>query len=922
MKPVKLTMSAFGPYSGETVIDFSKLGESGVYLITGDTGAGKTTIFDALTYALYGEPSGETRGVSTLRSKYADIRTPTFVELIFSYAGKEYRVKRNPEYERQSNRGEGTTTQKADAELFMPDGRVVTKLKDVNSALEEILGVNRDQFKQIAMIAQGDFLKLLLADTKDRIAIFQKIFKTSNYASLQQILSDEARGLKEKCDATQLSISQYIKGVICDTSSLYCEEAEKAKRGEMMISDVIKLLEIVVSEDEKLEDKIALQNNEINDNILKINAEITEAETLQKARERLAEAEKLLPIKKDYNKICAENFKKAEEKSLSTPKLMEDIAKINSELPEYAELSQRKNLFEAAKKKQASQKDSLVKKTEEHKVCADKLSGLKALFNSLENCEAEKVKAENERDKLSAELLKIKDLERDFKKLGLDRENLDCEQRKYISLSEAAKKATDAYNESNRLFLNEQAGIIAETLKEGEPCPVCGSTVHPVKAVKSVNAPSQAELNVFKESAERAERSAREASEKAGAKKAALEERENNIRKQFAEIFGDINFDVVSNVISEKVRTEQNKMAGILQAITEQTERVAKRKEVSDMISATERRIETLNEELNFLNRETTATESEIKNQEERIGVLEKKLQFNSENEAIEKRTSLDRQRKEIEFDLSAARIASEKSKKEVDELETTISVAKDQLKGSAEIDVAAKRNEFAKWKTEQADCSAAQKKIHARLTNNRLALANIQDKYTQITADEEKWRWVSALANTANGFVRGKDRIMLETYVQMNYFDRIIARANSRLLIMSGGQYELIRRKEADAKNRQVGLDLNVMDYYNGTERSVNSLSGGESFIASLALALGMSDEIQSVAGGIRLDSMFVDEGFGTLDEDILNKAVNALAGLTEGNRTVGIISHVNELKERIDKQIVVTKEKSGGSSVRIVCD
>ncbi len=209
---------------------------------------------------------------------------------------------------------------------------------------------------------------------------------------------------------------------------------------------------------------------------------------------------------------------------------------------------------------------------------------------------------------------------------------------------------------------------------------------------------------------------------------------------------------------------------------------------------------------------------------------------------------------------------------------------------------------------------------MHSYIASNKSALQKIKLKSGDLDDYEKRYQWVLPLSNTANGKVAGKEKIMLETYIQMTYFDRIISRANTRFMVMSGGQYELKRRKEAEDKKAQSGLDLDIIDHYNGTERSVKTLSGGESFKASLSLALGLSDEIQSIAGGIKLDTMFVDEGFGNLDDDSINQAMNALSGLAEGNRLVGIISHVSELKNRIDKQIVVAKEKSGGSKANII--
>ena len=237
MRPIKLIISAFGPYAGVTEFDFDKLGTGGLYLITGDTGAGKTTIFDAITYALYGNPSGNNREVSMLRSKYADDATPTEVELSFSYYGKEYKVKRNPEYERANKRGTGTTKQIASAEFTYPDGKVITKIKDVDQAVKSVIGIDRNQFCQIAMIAQGDFLKLLLAPTKERMEIFRHIFKTESFSVLQEKLKRESGILSDECTSIRRSISQYINGIECDEDHVARIEVEKAKKGDLSIED-------------------------------------------------------------------------------------------------------------------------------------------------------------------------------------------------------------------------------------------------------------------------------------------------------------------------------------------------------------------------------------------------------------------------------------------------------------------------------------------------------------------------------------------------------------------------------------------------------------------------------------------------------------------------------------------------------------
>ena len=293
---------------------------------------------------------------------------------------------------------------------------------------------------------------------------------------------------------------------------------------------------------------------------------------------------------------------------------------------------------------------------------------------------------------------------------------------------------------------------------------------------------------------------------------------------------------------------------------------------------------------------------------------------FENKSVALEEKAKLEMLKNTIEEAIEKEKTNFENNEKNIAAIKSRVEENQKLLATAKEIDVFALQCKQAELKGEKESVMTLQKSVHSQRVANVISLENIKQKSDEINVVEEKWMWVKSLSNTANGNISGKEKIMLETYIQMTYFDRIINRANSRLLVMSGGQYELVRRKEAENNRSQSGLELDVTDHYNGTKRSVKTLSGGESFMASLSLALGLSDEIQSSAGGIRLDTMFVDEGFGSLDEESLSQAIRALSSLAEGNRLVGIISHVNELKERIEKQIVVKKEKSGGSRVSIV--
>lgn len=339
MRPIKLTVSAFGPYAGKTVLDLDKLGKNGLYLITGDTGAGKTTIFDAITYALYGEASGDNREPSMFRSKYAEATTPTEVELVFSYAGKTYTVKRNPEYERPKSRGEGFTTQKAEVQLIYPDGRVVTKQRDVDNAIRDIMGINRTQFLQIAMIAQGDFLKLLLAPTEERKKIFRQIFKTQLYQDLQDRLKKESGQLNDKCDAAHNSIKQYIDGITCDENDVLSIEVEKAKNGLLPVKDVMDLIDRLLTQDHGKKTDIQKSISDADKALEIVNANLGKIEAKEQTQKALDQAQNSLTCENEANLALKAAFDIEKGKISEREQLAEEKARIEAEFPRYEALA-------------------------------------------------------------------------------------------------------------------------------------------------------------------------------------------------------------------------------------------------------------------------------------------------------------------------------------------------------------------------------------------------------------------------------------------------------------------------------------------------------------------------------------------------------------------------------------------------------
>lgn len=1485
MKPIKLIISAFGPYAGRTEIDFGRLGDKGLYLITGDTGAGKTTIFDAITFALYGEASGEVRESGMFRSKYAKDEDPTYVDLTFSYQGKEYQVVRNPEYQRPKGRGTGFTLQKPEARLVFPDGRQpVTKSREVTRAVTELMGLDYQQFTQIAMIAQGDFQKLLLADTVKRGEIFRQIFHTGIYRDVQNSLKDAVREKGKSYDEMRRSIGQYMDGAVFGEDPELASEFEELKKAryEGKIGRGLELLAELTGRDAARLEELDKEMGRLEEGIQQEDQLLGKAREAQRLKEELGRASQELQQLQPELEQKGQAWQEAQGKAGEAEALGEQVRAEEARISKYEELEAFRNALdsrdqaigenERTKQEKEEEESALLTETVEDKKSLELLKaageereklanrkerlgqqrdGLAALTAGLDEAYAERgqaqeaLRAEHEaqqgyidaisqaekqvsalsdrdaalvslsgrrenlerqesglarygdewnrlsesqadedgkaskltedknnliqkRELLRASLegllnvaaeeaecrhgmeqaqqgygrfndyalrfcslgneageirdaidglcqdfdgrnalaaahkeewevvrdaeVRLARLEQEMAALEADRakltemialvektrglgRGLGEKQGEYQEASKLRDALREEYVRMERAFLDAQAGMLARDLKDGEMCPVCGSCHHPRPAALPKKAPEKASLDRKKEELSgwetKAERLSTEAShirleletvsgqicageeglfgqasespdqagerarekireldgresrcekEKAlagrqikrkaeldrlmeadqaeldgirarrqelekklagaevqmgeqgqqlvkiamdagvlpetdgariiletgdlpdgawpdqkdgrlpdtdgvrpaqevghlpnpdeirdmqdrlgqqlrsreelwqeargrvrqyeeetrkkkeldaalealegqfsqvralqnslegkrqmlesriraeiqavagmgdylaeasgigiteeasaaengtsgiavpGAAKepgitAAIHEATSRLRGQIEKIIeeeaivadeisrreelkkrlGELEerrlrsqdviqglgsrLDVLGNRLGELGRQMENclaspdipweytkdtiaamtegergqaavKAAGLLEAaviqvdsgIAENNRKLEQKARLEQDIPAKEARAKKLREEINALERLLAGLGAErdsIKEQARRAGeMLGERTREETEGQIIamkEKKTKLDE-----EYRLAGE--AYNEAREQWTGKQATAKALENQLKEIGELDegqVAARKQQ---WANQKEEASQRRSEQYAACKNNRDILGAVKGKQEKLLDVEQEYIWLKALSDTANGTLGGKRKIELETYIQMNYFDRILRRANLRLMTMSSGQYELKRQEEGENKKEKTGLELNVIDHYVGSERSVKTLSGGETFMASLCLALGLSDEIQSYAGGIRLDAMFVDEGFGSLDEESLSQAMKALGGLTEGSRIVGIISHVPELKERIEKKIVVTKYRSRdgvGSRVEVV--
>jgi len=923
MRPLKLTMSAFGPYADRMELDFETLGTGGLYLITGDTGAGKTTIFDAISFALFGEASGGNREPGMLRSKYADPSTPTEVTLTFRYAGKEYTVTRNPEYMRPKakgrDKGDSLTRQPAGAALTYPDGHLVTKPKEVTAAIRDILGLDREQFAQVAMIAQGDFLKLLLADTKERQKIFRNIFHTNLYVELQDQLSKQANKVKYQWEDVRDSIRQYVDGILCPEDAGFSDRVRQAKEGLLPIEDVLTAIDSLLESDSAGRDALEAKLQETDAALENVITLLTKAEAREKVNQALAKTEVQkaaagVQLQQRQEALEAEQARKPRQEQLSR-----EITAIDLSLPDYDRLAELEAaLGETVAQHNRAEKDSAA--ADERKLTLSReIMTLKEERKSLENIDAEKEKLLRQKQEQHQKRDSLQKLISDISKYHIQQKTWETAQALYLAASEKSSRLLREYDEKNKAFLDEQAGIIAGGLEDGRPCPVCGSIHHPAPAVIADTAPTEDEVKKARKAYEKAARETEKASVSAAKEKGKTSTQEDSLLKQTELLLQLQNIETAESSARDTV----SELTGSIDQLEIQIQKIARGQErkarLDDLIPQKETELSSAEERLTAAKAQMASSAASIRSLTGQITERKEKLAFGSKAAALAQRNRLVSEQKALQAALETAEKAYLSCKDTLTGLSASVQELTKQLAENPETDLQALREEKDSLSIRKAAILKEQKAVHTRIAANTSCRKNIRSKSEELALLEEKQMWLRALSDTANGTIRGKEKIMLETYIQTTYFDRIVARANVRLMKMTGGQYDLKRRKTADTMRGQTGLELDVIDHYNGTERSVKTLSGGESFKASLALALGLSDEVQ-MSTGIQLDTLFVDEGFGSLDPESLNQAYNTLAGLTEGNRLVGIISHVAELKERIDKQIVVTKEKAGGSKATIV--
>lgn len=997
MKPLKLVMNAFGPYAGRTEIDFTKLGNHGLYLITGDTGAGKTTIFDAITFALYGEASGKVRDSAMFRSKYAEPSVPTFVELTFSYRGQVYTVNRNPEYQRPKGRGIGMTTQKGDAVLTFPDERQpVTKSRDVTRAVEELIGLDYRQFTQIAMIAQGDFQKLLLAGTTERSEIFRRIFHTELYQVLQQRLKDAVREKGNEYEEMRRSIAQYLGGVECQAYPEFLEEFDRLKKVkfEGKVGRGLELLEMVLAAEEtslmKLDDAIA-----------DVDAKLKREERLlgtlaqnQRIRQELSKTQQELAIRLPELETAKAVWEKAQEEAAVCPELAQKIRVAQENLESHRRLEAAEKQNAVLKQEQAQRlqkKQELSGQCEQAKVrfleAGKALERLRTageervlLMQQNQSTEARKNELEQAMEtcrhyqknrtllRQQEQLCDCLELESVLEKLVEGEAEIKRRQLAYQKTCVLRERQRAISVQQEQLFLDAQAGLLAVRLEEEKPCPVCGSLHHPKPAQLPEAAPDKAAVDLEKERLSELDRQVQTMSVELGHLRETWNSDAKRIMEQMRELHVEYTdfesclsyvrgmaanlqctvlqpkasreeirqqlhyLDGQHQMLMERVSDAEKELPELLEQLHKLKKRMQENGEKIQRKTELEQELQSLDKQMKMQSRELSEVDiafakaaSQQEQLEGMLAELREKLGEQSAEEWEKLEETCKKQQQTLEVWERQTRDVYERLRRKTEALASSVETLNGQLQETEAVEETAIQERKLRLAAQKAELETQRSEQFASCRNNRNIYKAVAARQNALVAAEQEYVWLKSLSDTANGTLSGKRKIELETYIQMAYFDKIIRRANLRLMTMSSGQYELKRQEDGESRKEKAGLELNVIDHYNGTERSVKTLSGGESFQASLSLALGLSDEIQSSAGGIQLDTMFVDEGFGSLDEESLQAALRALHGLAEGSRLVGIISHVGELKEKIENKIVVTKCRSQngiGSQVSIAAE
>lgn len=902
MRPTKLVMKGFGPFLDLTEIDLDKLGKEGLYLIHGNTGSGKTTIFDAISYAIFGETSSSRRKSSLLFNENLDPGEEAYVELSFEHNDKSYLVKRKLFSDSNS---------KAAVVLTMPDGEIVEKTA-ANKELAKIVGINHNQFAQIVLLAQGDFLKVLDAKSSDRIKLFRKIFKTEVFEDLEHIISKDHKTLVDESNIQTAQMDTNLSNVHVDPESDLAVELANTFTYDAKIDVVKKIMET---------DKVAMiplkeQSAKLTSEINKLSQELTKYAAQKRIEENLSKFEK------EYNE-CVEGLKPLEEdlkaydsKYESVERVEANIRVLEADQERLQSISKKneaivseKTKIDGSKKKLVSLDEELVEVKNESDKKNSELETLETVGVDLANKEAERASSDTELTKL----LGFVDL---MKKVSEYEEQLALRmQSRAEAAIESSRLLTD-YSTKFQIFTHDMAGVIAKDLKDGDICPVCGEVVHIEKLKVSEEIPSEDDLKKAKMLSDKANNKLNEISSEVTKIETQIETLKKNILDSTSSYFTVSSYEELDNSLQAYISEVRKKIGNIENEISELKKKEAYAKKLKQELLDLGNRVKEITDETNELTAAISTSSALVNTYAEEIESTKKMLSTDDSFEVLTDKINL------LEKDVAAYKIKKHKvdeATRKIESVKAAIEANKENLKDRIDLDEEEYQRTLSTYELEVKEIKATLDEISGRISFNSAFLTNIESSYVLYSECKKKLEWLSPLYKTISGDVDGKLKVKLEAYVQTAYFNRIIGYANARLKRMSNNKYEFVKRNYSSSSGKGfIGLDLDVR-CRDKTIRQTSSLSGGESFMAALSLALGLADELQAANGGIKINTMFIDEGFGTLDRSSLELAMSALTELSKDDRLIGIISHVDGLKEWIpeDKILEVKQEVDGTSKI-----
>ena len=1033
MKPIRLTFSAFGPYAGEETVDFSAFSD-GLYLIAGDTGAGKTTLFDAITFALYGESSGKSRGTTALRSDFAQPDTPTFVRLTFAYHQQEYTVYRSPEYLRKRKKGTGETKQKREATLTGPQGLIATGDRQVTQEIQELLQLTAAQFKQVAMLAQGEFRALLEASSEVRGDILRNLFQTEPCQQIQEALKQRELTRRGARKEAMQQLSQRLQSVQYPEDYPQREQLEAAiAQGGVNLTGALDALEQRDSQSQlqraiHAQTETLLKKREERTRLELLNSRLTQRETLRteltqlqaeapqytQLEAQIKQGETILhlvrPAEQEWQRqlthqtsiqeeltrrraaqrtweqealVLEEQWSAWQAKEPLIEELEGHKRKYEATLPDYDVLAQQDGECTQLEHNKATLTQALTQLQIKSEQLEEETQACSALLTQLDGVEGQLERLRSETQQAERRLTKSKALFEREGQLQQQKSELQARERTYQQALEQWKQARAHADQAQAAFLADQAGVLAGQLQDGAPCPVCGSTHHPHPAQPSQQGLSQEETQQLQAQAEAQYQHCTQLATELSTLRGQLQAEQTHLEQEAAELLDDAQEAPLSQALERCQQETTAQLTQLQQNVTETAAQCRQRtqaQEKLEQLQAQRTELEPLltqqRAELETVHRQYSAADARRGETKKRLlfptrpeveaAIQAFQQQLDESRKGLEQaRQRLDDHRKQMEHnrllleakeaELPQAAELCALSRQRLEEAliqagltEQTLTTEGDtlqeerlqaqrqtlqdyhtqvqtktalltqlaqELNGVEQVELEPLHQTIAELESVIQTLEEQERQIAVRIQSNESIRDACRKGAASLQGAQEDYLRLKELSDTANGELTGRAKITFERYVQGRFFRQIVARANHRLYQMTNGRFQLAMQETAQNNRGKTGLDLDVIDHYTGKRRSVKTLSGGEAFQASLSLALGLSDVVQRRSGGIQLDALFLDEGFGTLDEEALRQAIGTLQRLADGQKMVGIISHVAELKEAIGRKIIVTATAQGST-------